>query len=280
MFLFVIVLYNMTASDSPAVTSLLKQRSLLTAHGIHLLLVDNTPGIAAHSSAVDSDIHYLAFGENKGLAMAYQSAFCFAMAAGRRYLVLCDQDSEISKEYIDSLGVVSRETSSRVGIWAPSMVCKGSTISPYSFNRFGWPDYSVRGPSARLYGINSCSVLNMSFIGAIGGFDEFYWLDGLDGWIFEQAHRTGWAVRRLNVAIAHKLSLLSGQVPAARLSCIAYYDSCLAVECGPIARIISTIVRLAIRGIWRLPVSRRGYWSYLCEIVAGAKMGWKRRPER
>ena len=278
-FFFVVVLYEMSMSQSLTVRSLSQHSARFQQQGIHLLVIDNTPGVKPESFAVDDQTEYLAFGENRGLAGAYQTAFLMAKAKDFRFLVLFDQDSDVNDDFIGALNGVGHESSSSIAIWCPEVICGETPISPYSMNSFGWPIYSSQGKSEKLYGINSFSIVNVRFVEAIGGFEEFYWLDCLDTWLYEQAHKNNWSVRRLCANVKHDLSLVSGSVTTSRMRNIAFYESALALELRPGGQVPGTMLRLVLRGIKHATAMGgfSNFWHYLREIINGAKAGMKRR---
>jgi GT2 family glycosyltransferase len=280
--MFVVVLYKMDMAASPTIRRLSEQRAVLGARGIRVLVVDNTPGEQAASLTIDSGIEYIAIGDNKGLANAYQIGFRMAKADEYRFLVLLDQDSEVDSGFIAALDGVARDPDPTVGIWCPNVISCGTQISPYTQSVFGWPNFFPSRCSSRLYGINSFSVVNVRCIEAIGGFDQFYWLDCLDSWLYERAQQSGWAVKRLGVTVEHDLSLVSGKISLARMKNMAFYESCFVLEYGLIGRIAGTILRLVVRGLKRVKMIGGfcNYGSYLCEIFKGIGIGLKRRRSR
>jgi hypothetical protein len=280
-FLFVVVLYEMSMSQSLTVRSLSQFRARFQQRGIHLLVVDNTPGVKAEASTVDGETEYISFGENMGLANAYQTAFRIAKAKNFRFLVLFDQDSEVNGDFIGALDEVANDYGSSIALWCPEVICGEAPISPYTLNSFGWPNHP-RSESGWLYGINSFSVVNVGFVEAIGGFEQFYWLDCLDTWLYEQAHKSHWSVRRLRASVKHDLSLLSGRITPTRMRNIAFYESSLAMEFGAGGRMLGSVLRLILRGIKHAKAmgGPRDFWYYLNEIVNGARSGLKRRSGR
>jgi hypothetical protein len=275
----VVVLYEMSLSESPTVRSLAEQRTLLRERGIHVLVLDNSPGKSPAAFAVNDEIDYVAFGENKGLSNAYQAAFILAKSDNYQFLVLLDQDSLVDSTYILSLDHISTTPATHIGIWCPDVVSCGRHISPYSVNAVGWPDYFPSHGSRRLYGINSFSVIRVECIETLGGFERFYWLDCLDSWLYESAQRRGWAVERLGVTVHHDLSLVSGKISLARMKNIAFYESSFAFEYASMVKVLGALVRLVLRGL-KHPRIVGGIWNYflyLREIYRGGCAGLKRK---
>ena len=278
-FLFVVVLYNTSMSQSITMCSLCERHNLLRARGVRVLVVDNTSGIKSEILFLQNGIQYVAFGENRGLANAYQFAYDVAKSDKFRFLVLLDQDSEITNDFIYALDAVVDDYDSAIAIWCPDVFSCGKPISPYSFSVIGWPNFNPRSDVDCLYGINSFSVVNMKFIEYIGGFNTFYWLDCLDLWLYERARHTTWKIIRLKTSVKHDLSLVSGEISLPRLKNIAYFEACFIVEYGTVARIAGTIIRLGLRGIKRRQQigGVYNYALYLNEVLRGINTGLKRR---
>jgi glycosyltransferase involved in cell wall biosynthesis len=276
--LFVVVLYRMTISESETVCSLLRNSAILESQGIATLVVDNSPDVLPIVTTITHGIEYRSFGKNKGLAGAYQSCLLLAKERGFRFIALFDQDSEIEESFLDKLVDVSAEQGADVAVWCPDVFSGGTPVSPYSVNRLGWPSFRP-AQSANLYGINSFSVVSVAFLESIGGFDQFYWLDSLDSWLYEKAHRGGWRVDRLNVRVKHDLSLVSGKISLSRMMNIAFYESCFAAEYGRPGRVAGTVLRLILRGAKRRRIFGGffNYGRYLREIGRGFIAGLRRR---
>jgi len=281
-FLFVVVLYEMDMSTSSTVSSVTAHRALLEERGIRVLVIDNTPRENSDQLIIDNNIEYISVGENKGLANAYQSAFLVAKDNQYRFLVLLDQDSEVDSGFISALDNVASDLQYGIGIWCPDIISCGKRISPYSSNVFGWPNYSPSSNCRVLYGINSFSVVNVRLIDEIGGFNQFYWLDCLDSWLYEHAQRSGWIVNRLNVTVNHSLSLVSERISFARMKNIVFYESCFVVEYGSISKIVGTLLRLVLRGLKRVRMIGGifNYGYYLHGLFKGASLGLTRRRQR
>jgi GT2 family glycosyltransferase len=281
-FLFVAVLYEKSMAESLTVCSLLQRRDLLKARGIRVLVINNTPDIKPEVLFLENSVEYVSFGENRGLANAYQFAYLAARADKRHFLVLLDQDSEVTNDFICALDDLINDCGRHIGIWCPDVFSCGRPISPYSLNILGWPNFSPRSDANCLYGINSFSVVDTNFIEYIGGFNTFYWLDCLDLWLYERARQTGWKIGRLSTSVNHDLSLVSGEISLTRLKSIAYFEACFVVEFGTVFRIVGTIIRLGLRGIKRKQHigGVYNYSSYFTEVLKGISIGLKRKNKK
>lgn len=170
-------------------------------------------------------------------------------------MVTLDQDSVVTKEYIDAVFEYMNLYVGKQITFCPQIYCGGRQISPFSFDATGSPRY---GNAGQLYAINSFSIHSVSSLATLDIIDEFYWLDALDFVIFEKLHRAGITIVELPVQVQHNLSLLQGGVRQERLANIAFYEAAFLFEyCGPI-RLLSGLVRLIARAVRRIDFVRQG----------------------
>jgi GT2 family glycosyltransferase len=277
---FVVVLYGCRIEESSACRSLL---SMTVPEGVQLygLVYDNTPAIAAEGKRLSNNVEYLSTGNNGGLPVAYNEAIRRAQARRARYLMLVDQDSTITIEFLKAVIAAVKNASVDQVAWVPLVVAQGRLISPFKFNRLGLPtfkcDFST--PPHGCFAINSYSIISLSFLEAIGGFDEFYWLDGLDFWLYSRVARMGYRIGIIEERVTHRLSLLGGGISASRLSNIAHYEVCFFWEYFSKPQAIVGSLRVLARGVRHTQtLSRSGkILSYLREMAAGMSAGLSRR---
>jgi GT2 family glycosyltransferase len=277
---FVVVLYKCKIADSAACRSLL---SKAMPDGVRLrgLIYDNTPNIAAENKKLSEDIEYCSTGMNKGLPAAYNDGIHRALEGGARYFMLVDQDSTITAEFLEAAARAIKESPSDQVAWAPHIIANNRHISPYKFNALGLPTFKYdlsRAPAA-YFAINSYSIISLGFLKEIGGFDEFYWLDGLDFWFYSRVARMGYKVGVIGVNVTHHLSLLEGGISATRLLNIARYESCFFWEYFPRLQAVTGTLRVLARGILNLQILLQSGQAlgYLREMSTGMRTGLSRR---
>jgi GT2 family glycosyltransferase len=277
---FVVVLYKCKIADSAACRSLLSRAA---PDGVRLrgLIYDNTPDISVENKSLSQDVEYCAAGINRGLPVAYNDGIRRAWEAGAQYFMLLDQDSTITADFLRAAALAVKETSSGQVVWAPHIIASNRHISPYKFNTLGLPmfKYDLSRERAAYFAINSYSIISLEFLKKIGGFDEYYWLDGLDFWFYSRVARMGYKVGIISANVTHHLSLLEGGISAMRLLNIARYESCFFWEYFPKLQAVTGTLRLLARGILHLQILLRSgqVLGYLREVSIGMRSGLSRR---
>ena len=214
----VIVLYQMLIEDSPAYQGLAPSmaESGIAAERIRLLVCDNSP--AEQGLPENFCGRYVHDGTNPGLARRYNQALSVAKEAGADWLLLLDQDTHVTAEFVDEVlrltghpeedGLSSRNVVALV----PKLVQRGAILSPHLPLTF-----EVRRPPAvgpGMYGVqqqrlsvyNSGALLRVRALEAIGGFAEEFWLDYLDHATFRSLTDKGGEVFVMHSVLEHALA--------------------------------------------------------------------------
>ena len=103
----------------------------------------------------------------------------------------------------------------------PKLLSKNSIISPARVlfgGRFLPVDETFIGfPAREIMALNSGTLLRISAIREVGGFNPTFWLDYLDHWLFNRLYRSDFMVYVLDAVLSHELSVKSfGNMPVAR----------------------------------------------------------------
>jgi glycosyltransferase involved in cell wall biosynthesis len=230
----VIVLYREDPAQSRAIQSFKEAFEVdpALASQLFVCVYDNSP----QPPPLPSDLFpcgWMSFqpGQNDGLAVAYNAALDIAGENSIRWLLMLDSDTQITPSFVnaclDAIALV--ETDERVAALVPRIVENGAIHSP----RFAsaWRRHTL-GPeiygviNEELVAMNSGSVLRVSAVAALGGFNTDFWLDYLDYWLFRSLHLRAWRVFVLREALAHSLSFAD---PISRMS-HERYGNMLAAE--------------------------------------------------
>ena len=217
----VIVLYNQGPSASPAVQAFTSALALNAglADRFQVLLYDNSPD--AHD--VPSACEYMHDATNAGLASAYNHALERAAAERCPWLLLLDQDTEVTVAYLEEVVALTRELAedSRVSAIVPKLRSEKGIKSP-TLDFLEWLRRQAQFPrrralfaTAETYGIqeeqfsafNSASVLRVDALRKIGGFPKSFWLDFLDVAVFNSLHASGGRMFVMHATLEHALSL-------------------------------------------------------------------------
>jgi GT2 family glycosyltransferase len=209
--LTVIVLYKRIASQSEAYQAIdhLIKNDPQVSDSIEFLLCDNTPS----SQQPPHDFHgtYLSDTSNPGLAKHYNTALKLAAERGIPWLMLFDQDTSPTEEYLQELLSLLDLLTGNPDIVAilPKLHNGKKVQSPYAL-----PTWSHKTVPAEqwgrsntvLHGFNSGAVLRVSTMCSVGGFCEEFPLDYLDYVTFTDIQRHGGRVYVMKSTLHHQLA--------------------------------------------------------------------------
>ncbi len=231
--LSIVVIYNREPAQSQSFSSLLqilKEHPEWAKH-FSLVLYDNSPQPQTHSFVADFPIHYVHDASNGGLARAYNYALARAESEEREWLLLLDQDTSLSAEFISELVATSETLHSRSEVAAiiPKLQVNGKIESPstdfFDQMRRQFEDLQpainqdvVGLQQQRLCSYNSGSALRVAALRSIGGFPVEFWLDFLDHAVFHALYSRGYRVYVMRATLPHNSSYSDiGSLPSWRL---------------------------------------------------------------
>ena len=257
--LAVVVLYKLRPEESSTIRSLLAAVASVSCDELHLKVVvwDNTPGGQEIGKLSDGMV-YKAAPANPGLAVAYNEALALAEAEGYEWLLTLDQDSVLPANFLKRILELVRELSLQqvIGAIVPQVISKDRVISPFHFLFNAIPRWFPAGFTgafkSAVYAANSGSVLRVSALRLINGYDPLFPLDLSDTNMFHRLHSSG---KRVFIAgdlsMQHDFALLNKQ---ARMN-VERYDASLLDDCafwdlhmGALAR-FERIVRFTVRAL-------------------------------
>ncbi len=217
--LAIATLYRQSPGESNAISSFLTilKDSPELAHHFNLVVYDNSP--ERQQIASESTFHYVHDSANGGLAAAYNYALSCAEEAGCDWLLLLDQDTVLTREFLTELVacVTALRTPDGIGAIVPKLMVRGKILSPaehfIDFLRHQFRN-TVRtlGPeevgiqSGRISAYNSGSALSVAVLRSIGGFPVEFWLDYLDHAVFHALAARGYRVYVLHAVLEHDLA--------------------------------------------------------------------------
>jgi len=276
--LAVVVLYQMAASRSPTLLSFgraLAESGL--ASQFSLLIYDNSPSRQAVPDSFPVAIQYLHDPANGGVAAGYNAALQVAEKDGVEWLLLLDQDTEISADYLKTLCRRLLETAAehRFAAWVPKILARNKIVSPA---RVLWAGGSVpldkvlcgEAPG-EIAAINSGALLRVSALHEIGGFNRDLRLDFLDIWVFNRLHHAGYRIYVLDAVLPHELSFSHMEsVPLNRYQNFLYAEALFYQCCkSPLQNLFYCCIRLPMRVAKALvvPSRRRLFLSVLIHMI-------------
>ena len=217
----IIVLYQCQLAASHSVSSfatILEQHPELARH-FSLMLYDNSPQAQACTLQCGVAVQYVHDASNGGLARAYNVALARAEMQGGAWLLLLDQDTSLTFEFLSELVGTSTALAGRLEIAAiaPKLLVNGQVYSPATaftdqlrkqFRKNALPvEAAVVGVQQQtLYPYNSGSALRVSAVRSIGGFPEEFWLDFLDHATYHALFKKGFSLYLLAAGLVHDSS--------------------------------------------------------------------------
>jgi len=212
----VVVLYKRRPERSETITSLASafERDPELLRSIRVLLWDNSPTAIDHPD-LSFPFDYRHAGRNVGTSGAYNNAMEFAEAQGSPWLLLLDQDTAVSHEFLPRMLEYSRllQETPEVGSVVPVIYSHGQPVSPrflHSFNRTPQIPLNFHGICReKAFAVNSSTLMRVAALREIGGCSEEFWLDLSDVYTFQTMYFKG---RYLYVAsdlvLQHSLSTM------------------------------------------------------------------------
>jgi glycosyltransferase involved in cell wall biosynthesis len=180
--LAVLVLYRRALAESPTVVSL--NCCLTACPPIDLFVYDNSPEPqAVELAGTRMRVEYHHNPSNPGVSTAYNEGARIARRAGKKWLLLLDQDTIFPENAMTAYAGIAT-VHPEVKLFAPLLFSDGLLLSPCGF-RLGAGYHLKEVPSGRMQldgrGIlNSGMLVDLDAFEAVGGFDERIPLDFAD----------------------------------------------------------------------------------------------------
>lgn len=196
--LIIVVRYKTPLDQSQTFLSLAEafalEPELLQAYGV--LLWDNTP-VHLENPRGSFPFEYSFSDKNLGVSGAYNYASSYAESIGCSWLLLLDQDTTVTADYLQRMLVHVKEVESNPSIATivPFVRSHDTLVSPRKFGRLIRNHQIPRSVSGicreDAYAVNSGTVMRASALRAVGGYSEEFWLDLSDAYIFQALYRHG-----------------------------------------------------------------------------------------
>ena len=219
--LAVVALYQCALAQSESACSLfaiLREHADLAKH-FALIVYDNSPQEQTPAMSAGFPTEYVHNAANGGLATAYNFALAHAAAAGFSWLLLLDQDTSLTYEFVVELVEAARALDAEASVAAivPKLVVNGVIHSPAPAfvaqmrRQFGRRPAAVAASlvgiqQQRLIPYNSGAAVRVSALQATGGFPSEFWLDFLDHAVFHALFSAGYRLYVLGTGLAHNSS--------------------------------------------------------------------------
>jgi hypothetical protein len=211
--LIVVVCYKMSLRDSVTIAGLSQsfEHCPRLLDSISVLVWDNSPS-KLNIPSLSFPFEYRPSTDNIGVSAAYNSAAEVAEATGCPWLLLLDQDTTLSGNFLSRMLEYSLELEGNLNVAAiaPFLMDGDRTISPgvVLFNRVKPLSLPFTGEYVKeAYAANSGTLMRVAALREIGGYNEDFWLDYSDIVVFYLLYRHN---KRLFIAgdlqLQHKLA--------------------------------------------------------------------------
>jgi GT2 family glycosyltransferase len=231
--LAIAVLYKCEFSQSQSVSSLFQilNENPELAKNFSLVLYDNSPQPQTLAVEAIFPTHYVHDPSNGGLASAYNFALARAESEEREWLLLLDQDTLLTRDFLFELLEAANSLHASPGVAAivPKLLVNGVVHSPAipfieQMRRQFLPTKEPIGLDVvgvlphRMCSYNSGSTLRVSALRSVGGFPSEFWLDFLDHAVFQALLVKGYRVYVMLATLVHDASYADiGSLPLWRL---------------------------------------------------------------
>lgn len=217
-----IVLYEHKFADTP---SYLLLKKLLDQNNYSLLVYDNSKLKQNDAIFAKEQVHYIHDQTNPGLAKAYNIAKDLVVEVDADFLLLLDQDTQLSEEYIEKIDQL--QPLKEIGAFVPIIQCDGRQISPVFNDEYvgGQSSFPKAGNYRSVMAINSGTLLPRETLNQIGEFNQEFPLDYLDHWLFWKICQNQKEINVLDTILEHDLSVLNYQAIS-----IDRYESIISAE--------------------------------------------------
>jgi GT2 family glycosyltransferase len=292
----VVVLYKRSPEQSQTIVSLAqvfgRRPELLDS--FRVFVWDNSPAAVA-DLALPFPCDYRHDGRNLGTSGAYNRAMEFAEATGSSWLLLFDQDTTVSEEFLPRMLEYSKrfQDEPEIGAVVPFIYSHGTLVSPRrlsSFNRVTQITSRFHGIyQQKAYAVNSATLMRVAALREIGGYSEEFWLDLSDVYAFQAMYQNG---RRMFVAgdlqLQHSIAALDfdkEMTPHRYRNFLAAESAYVDLYSSPVER-ASHLLRLLARTVrqyyrYRNKIFAKVCWEYFCRRLFQSKaqriLGWRKQ---
>jgi GT2 family glycosyltransferase len=210
----VIVVYKTLINQSTTFHSLLRviNEDITLFKDISIVIYDNGPEkqVFDLSPFEGVEIIYQHDPRNLGIAVAYNYAWSLAKKNESQWLLLLDHDTSITEQYIKDIFNLPNLTEDIVAV-VPQVHSRKTMVSPVYSHSIRPLQIDRPKPGLQdqpIMAINSATLLRITFLNEIGGFNEDFPLDYLDHWLFFEIYSNGKKVFLLNTTLEHDLSVM------------------------------------------------------------------------
>ena len=209
----IIVLYNTLIENSKTLNSIRTISEFYNFPNFSFIIYDNSPKFQDIPNTFTLPTKYLHDCNNGGLSAAYNYALENCNKNNIKWLLLLDQDTDLTKEFFIELedSILKTESIESIVCIVPKITSNNKLISPV-IPRIGG---IVKPINLKTHGvcnneisaINSGTLIKVDFVNSLGGFNNNFKLDMLDYWLFFMINKNNKCTFVLNSILTHNLSV-------------------------------------------------------------------------
>lgn len=279
------VRYNTPISDSQTVQGICRALAgdLRLSRAYRFLIWDNSPE-ELRSPLLPIPFDYKHSRSNLGVSGAFNNAMKYARSRGNDWMLLLDQDTQVTAPFLRSMLHWSRRLASHreIALIAPTVRVGDNIVSPrrYLFNRHCV--YSDANPGiapGNPFAINSGCIVRTSSLNEIGGFSLDFWLDYSDIELCHRFYLRGHKLwRATDAELQHEMSIMDYDrlMTAERYTNYSYAETAFNdIYKGRLENLAQTL-RLLLRSIRQ----RRKYSNSVFSRITLAQLVYRLRVRR
>lgn len=180
---------------------------------LQTIIYDNSPETINSIDDIPPYITYIENKNNPGLATAYNYGLEVSINHNCEWMLLLDHDTELTTEYFTQVFELFEKNILTKDIVAVMPIVKASNriISPVKtdFKEYDKPLNKTGKLTGNISGINSGTIVRVSFVKDLGGFNLNFPLDFLDHWFFNEVNKASKHIYVLDTVLQHDLSVLN-----------------------------------------------------------------------
>jgi GT2 family glycosyltransferase len=295
----VVVLYKRSPEQTQTINSLAAvfERNPDLLNSFRVFIWDNSP-TAIVDGAIPFPYEYGHNGRNLGTSGAYNHAMEFAESKGAPWLLLLDQDTTVSHEFLPRMFEYGKRLQGEpeIGAVVGFIYSHGALVSPrrlLRFNRIEQIPPMFNGiHKQKAYAVNSATLLRVSALREIGGYSDEFWLDLSDVYVFRAMHRKGrYMYIAGDVRVEHSIASMDfdkEMSPERYRNFMAAESAYVDLYSSPLEQ-RAQLLRLLVRTIrqyrsYENKAFARISWEYFCRRLFQTKakrlLGWRQQLAR
>ena len=224
--MIVILLYKTQLDRSKTYQSFIIHSKKLKQQ-FELLIYNNSPEIHIEPS---KSFTLFNADKNNMLTSAYNMALSLANKNGAEWLLLLDQDTELTSEYFELLSkFLSENIDENIAAIVPFLEENNIQLSPHKlilFNNMAIKAQHAGIQNNKTTALNTLTLVRTDFMNRIGGFSSKFPLDMLDYWLYSKIQQNTQKVFVLNTRIKHNLTVSNFE----KNMSLSRYDNLLKAE--------------------------------------------------